>query len=648
MNTLRSVLSRVFSVRKLHHSKGTTASPSMEIAQNLRSAARAIDGRDAQAAMAALGQVLPNLAEDRQIKLCLSLWRHAITIRLADAPADLDMAMSWIDLVQRALGGGDLWPVLRDFDRTAALLGPRETAWILVCVLRGPLAQTEAGLKSMALVLALDAGNIEAAETLLVHLLASDTSFVPGIWQMHALLRLWELRDEAALSIRMEGLLQKAGRSDLSELWSILRRLIRQSDVKGAMAAAGALADPIQRAVLAEYLIGAAQHPSAMENAVSLHDALAPPEALAERQMMRARLAVAQGDWLDALKLTDGLLDHKELNPSAVCLRAMALGMTGDHDNALAAVRHVRQGRGVPWFLRGRAALISVSLAAARAGESSAISLGAPALLLGYGRPLAQSLWVGPSLRWIEQMSMQSFLRNGWRYKLYVYDEPEGVPEGVELADTAAILPRNTIFREGATSGAHRGSLGAFSDLFRYALLVRRGGFWTDTDVINLDTFEPEGTRLIASEWTDAGLIGPNGAQMAAPANDPLQRTALAAAQELHMNDQMHFARIGPELLAELLAAGGREDYALMAPEFLNPIGWMQTGQLLAPFNETRGIPSLARARNIHVYTETWRLIGLALDMQPPPESFLGTLRARLAEPAAPRADHVRALLAMS
>jgi hypothetical protein len=245
-------------------------------------------------------------------------------------------------------------------------------------------------------------------------------------------------------------------------------------------------------------------------------------------------------------------------------------------------------------------------------------------------------------------MSMQSFLLNGWRYKLYVYDEPEGVPHGVEVADAAAILPRDTIFREGAGSGAHRGSLGAFSDLFRYALLVRRGGFWTDTDVINLDLFEPDGARLIASEWTDAGLIGPNGAQMAAPADDPLQRTALAAAEELRAGGDMHFARIGPELLAELLAAGGRASYALMDPEFLNPIGWMQTGQLLTPFDTMRRSPCLARARNIHVYTETWRLIGLALDTPPPPDSFLGTLRVRLAEADSPRPDLVRRLLAVS
>ena len=253
-----------------------------------------------------------------------------------------------------------------------------------------------------------------------------------------------------------------------------------------------------------------------------------------------------------------------------------------------------------------------------------------PSLPVLSGRPIAQSLWIGPRLRWIEEMSIKSFLLNGWRYKLYVYDEPENVPDGVELADASAILPRSAIFREGQTSGAHRGSLGAFSDLFRYALLAQRGGLWTDTDVINLEAFESDGCRFVSSEWTDAGLIGPNGAQMAAPANDPMQIAALSASEDQIESGDMHFARIGPELLAELLAAGAINDYHVLPPDFLNPIGWMQTGVLMEPFNWVNSLPNLKRARNIHVYTETWRLIGLELNRSPNGNGFLGRLRERI------------------
>nr|VFJ74537.1 MAG: hypothetical protein BECKFW1821C_GA0114237_106322 [Candidatus Kentron sp. FW] len=37
---------------------------------------------------------------------------------------------------------------------------------------------------------------------------------------------------------------------------------------------------------------------------------------------------------------------------------------------------------------------------------------------LSGSQPLAQSLWIGPRLRWIENMCIRSFLRNGWRFEL--------------------------------------------------------------------------------------------------------------------------------------------------------------------------------------------------------------------------------------
>lgn len=613
----------------------------------LRDTARALDRGDFAGAIVSLRAALPDPGRQSLTELAFALWRRTLAWALADQPERSDVAMAWFDTLHDAIRGASVWPVLRDFDAAAGAIGAPDAARVLVALLRGPLGRADAGLKARALVLVLDAGDAETAETLLVHLLATDPGFVPGVWQMQALLRLWDLRDGESVARRLETLAGDAGRPDIARFLSILRRLLRQEDPAQAFALAETLEDAGQRAALAEYLTGAAQHPDGIDAAAALHDRLAPPQAADDRRLMQARQAVAHADWQAVLRLTDGLLDHPGHSLAAVCLRALALARTGDHDNAAAAVRHVRSSPDSPWFLRGRAALISVSLRAARQGTADLSGLAAPALAPGAGRPLAQSLWVGPSLRWIERMSMQSFLLNGWRYKLYVYDEPAGVPDGVELADAAAILPRSAVFREGAGSGAHRGSLGAFSDLFRYALLERRGGFWTDTDVISLDLFDPEGARFVASEWTDAGLIGPNGAQMAAPPGDPLQRAARVAAEEALEDGDLHFARIGPELLAELLAGGGLDDYALMPPAFLNPIGWMQTGRLVAPFARQRLDPAFAAARSIHVYTETWRLIGLGLDRPPPQDSFLARMQARIADDRRPGPNRVRALMEM-
>ena len=44
------------------------------------------------------------------------------------------------------------------------------------------------------------------------------------------------------------------------------------------------------------------------------------------------------------------------------------------------------------------------------------------------------------------------------------------------------------------------GSLAAFSNLFRYKLLLERGGWWVDTDVICLRPFRVRDELVIASE----------------------------------------------------------------------------------------------------------------------------------------------------
>lgn len=71
---------------------------------------------------------------------------------------------------------------------------------------------------------------------------------------------------------------------------------------------------------------------------------------------------------------------------------------------------------------------------------------------------------------------MRSVLRQGHRLVLYAYDELPGVPEGVELADAASILPRETIVRHSS------GSVALFSDRFRFEIMRQSLGLWLDAD----------------------------------------------------------------------------------------------------------------------------------------------------------------------
>lgn len=593
--------------------------------------AAALDKRDFAEVERRLQTLLPDGLTQTERRLVMTFWLRIWNTRFQGETARLDQAESWFRSLERAMTSRDeVWPLYRAAQGAEPVLGAEDIANSLAMALWDHLPQVDFGLQYEAISRVFAGGNTALLEAVFRHLMRSGAGFVPDFWQFQSLARRWSEAGQDSVEIRTRGLLDDTGRSDLEKLFGIYLAILRQFDVEQAFTSAYGLTDPVQRQRLASYLLGASQTGALIDHAVRLHDALADPEDSDERRFMQARLAVAKEDWSRVLDLTTDLLDHPEQRNAVVCLRALALAQSGAHDNALAAIDHVRLGPQTLWFLRGRASLIGMTRRILQDGGTAVEKLPSPALRPSSAKPLAQSLWVGPRLRWIEQLSMKSYLLNGWRYKLFVYDTPDGVPDGVELCDAASILPRSTIFREGDGSGAHKGSLGAFSDLFRYALLSKLGGLWTDTDVVNLRAFDAAGQRIIGSEWTDAGLIGPNGAMMAAPANDPLQRTALRMSQDLVETGAVHFARIGPELLAELIGQDGLQGYRVLPPHFLNPVGWMETGRLLEPFERTRKLDVLKNAHNLHVYTETWRLIGLGLSEPPRQDGFLPELYRRV------------------
>ena len=97
--------------------------------------------------------------------------------------------------------------------------------------------------------------------------------------------------------------------------------------------------------------------------------------------------------------------------------------------------------------------------------------------------PIIQSLWIGDPLSKIERLCIQSFLDNGHEFHLYVYDDIGNIPDGVTVKDANEILPATFIFRNDV------GSFAGFSNWFRYEMLAKCGGMWTDMDMICLKPF---------------------------------------------------------------------------------------------------------------------------------------------------------------
>ncbi len=100
----------------------------------------------------------------------------------------------------------------------------------------------------------------------------------------------------------------------------------------------------------------------------------------------------------------------------------------------------------------------------------------------------------GGGLSKLEKLSIQSYLDNGHEFHLYIYDDVEGIPEGVVVKDGNEVLDQSNVYKD------RRGSYAAFSDWFRYEMLAKKSGFWVDTDTVCIRPFSFEEKFIVGKE----------------------------------------------------------------------------------------------------------------------------------------------------
>ena len=226
--------------------------------------------------------------------------------------------------------------------------------------------------------------------------------------------------------------------------------------------------------------------------------------------------------------------------------------------------------------------------------------------------PVINGLWIG-QLSPLEQRCLKSFVAHGHPYHLYTYEPIDNVPDGVVLQDAAQILPQSLIFRN--QNGLGKGSLAAFSDLFRYKLLLERGGWWVDTDVFCLKPFDFTAPYVFGSEDKPVAsgvLKMPRGSQLA-------QRC-------FEMASQIDSATIVWNELVAILERNVRQlklmRYVLPAKTF-SPIVWSDVPDYV------RGVKNFVPSRrsySVHLYNEMWRRNGLDKAGSYPPASVINVL----------------------
>jgi hypothetical protein len=231
---------------------------------------------------------------------------------------------------------------------------------------------------------------------------------------------------------------------------------------------------------------------------------------------------------------------------------------------------------------------------------------------------IVQGLWIGSDLSAMEQLSIASFLRNGHEYHLYGYDNLGNVPPGTIVKDGREILPASMIFQY----KEHK-SYSAFSNFFRYKLLLERGGWWVDTDLVCLKPFDFAEEYVFSSEKAvDREFIN-SGAIKAPPASQPVAY-AWESCQRANPGELM-WGEVGPKLMAAAVREFSLEPY-VKSYEVFCPIGYSEWLTILEP-NCIRQFPEATHA--VHLWNEFWRRNGRDKNRRYHPACLYEQLRQR-------------------
>ncbi|MGO1671161.1 MAG: glycosyltransferase [Sphingobacterium sp.] len=208
-----------------------------------------------------------------------------------------------------------------------------------------------------------------------------------------------------------------------------------------------------------------------------------------------------------------------------------------------------------------------------------------------------QSLWIGPSLSPIEQMSVQSYLDNGHNFDLYCYEDVSNIPVGATVRDANEIAPKDRLFKDSHNSWA------AFSDWFRYQLLYKNGGWWSDLDVICLRPFDFESEYCFATERNIYSSTGNNTVTsciIKAPAEANVLAGIIGQINE-NIKPNVLWGSFGPTLLHRHIH-GSQYGAFKQSPETFCPINWNEIDQF---FDENFLLET--DSYTIHLWNEIWR-----------------------------------------
>jgi hypothetical protein len=251
--------------------------------------------------------------------------------------------------------------------------------------------------------------------------------------------------------------------------------------------------------------------------------------------------------------------------------------------------------------------------------------------------PTAHTLWLSPEVGPIHAACLKSLGAVGQRVIVHCYKRPAGLPENVEVADAALIVPKRKAFRHIET-----GLFAPFADVFRYLLLRSGADMWIDSDMFAI---KPIRRRPYLFGFETPGIV--NQAVLALPRDSPLLRDLVnivtnplarmpwisrrwlwrarirALRSRTSMIAYLPWATVGPTAISYLAKKHNVMHHALPVDAFY-PVGYENLYPLLDPGRSLNDLIT-PTTEAVHLYgTALTRIIGDRVPAGSPLADILG------------------------
>lgn len=229
-------------------------------------------------------------------------------------------------------------------------------------------------------------------------------------------------------------------------------------------------------------------------------------------------------------------------------------------------------------------------------------------------------MWIGPSLSSLERLSLQSFLAQGYIVRLFTYGPVDNIPSGVEIRHGSEVLPSSEIFVY--SQGFGKGSPSAFSNMFRYRLLLDYGGWWTDLDVVCLKPLPTHLEYVFGYQRTRRGRLHVATGVMRMPPNSRIAHDCWEACRRVD-KETVRWGEIGPRLMHTAIANHQLTQFVL-PPKAFYPVHCFRVTELVKPDGI---LPSESYC--VHFWHAMWSELGLDPDAKYPVTSIYEVLKRR-------------------